>query len=265
MDKDRPSHQIDYVRFDMYDPETIKKISACKITESVAYDNLNNPIKKGLHDPLLGISAYDRQNSNCALCGLDNESCPGHFGHVELAAPVYNPLLLKILHRLLNAKCFNCHGLKIRGKEKAYIFLKFVLLKLGLIQEANILEGIVHNVEAHSDVVKKIVEFIWQITGKKDCFIADEENNNIHGRLGSIDTINTDDTGTEEKIKKKKPKENSEKNEELRKIEVLMKESMKSVNSVKIDEILAKVSEKMKIKNPILLQDQNLNVQIVLK
>jgi DNA-directed RNA polymerase beta' subunit len=264
MDKDRPTHQIESVRFDMYDAETIKRISACTITESVAYDNLNTPIKHGVHDPSLGISAYDRQNSNCNLCGLDNENCPGHFGHIELAVPVYNPFTLKYIHRLLNSKCFNCHYLKMRNKDKAYIFLKFVLLKMGLIQEANMLDGIVYTAEAHSEVERRINQFIERVTGKTQSFA--EEENNIHGRLGSIDTTNTDDTGNtgNTRTTDKKKKKIVEKNEELQNLEEHMKESMRTTNKNLIESIFKKVEEKVQ-KDPNNIQDQNLNVQYELK
>ncbi len=29
----------------------------------------------------------------CATCGLSHYECPGHFGHIELAVPIYNPLV----------------------------------------------------------------------------------------------------------------------------------------------------------------------------
>ena len=29
----------------------------------------------------------------CSTCGLLYTHCPGHFGHIELAVPVYNPLV----------------------------------------------------------------------------------------------------------------------------------------------------------------------------
>jgi hypothetical protein len=29
----------------------------------------------------------------CGTCGLKYRACPGHFGHIELSVPVYNPLV----------------------------------------------------------------------------------------------------------------------------------------------------------------------------
>jgi DNA-directed RNA polymerase I subunit RPA1 len=44
------------------------------------------------------ISPYHAQSPwvmchSCATCGLRYQHCPGHFGHVELAVPVFNPLV----------------------------------------------------------------------------------------------------------------------------------------------------------------------------
>jgi len=59
-DKKPIQHQIDTVRFDLYDHDLIRKISVKPITEPLAFDNLNRPVRGGLHDPALGVSAYDK-------------------------------------------------------------------------------------------------------------------------------------------------------------------------------------------------------------
>ena len=40
--------------------------------------------------------------------------CPGHFGHVELVAPVYNPLVFEQLSRFTRSKCLCCHRFKLK-------------------------------------------------------------------------------------------------------------------------------------------------------
>lgn len=42
---------------------------------------------QGLNDPKLGT--IDRMYS-CATCKEDIQVCPGHFGHIELAVPVFH-------------------------------------------------------------------------------------------------------------------------------------------------------------------------------
>lgn len=49
----------------------------------------------GLHDPALGLESGVMPTRQCVTCRQNSTSCPGHFGHIELPVPVYNPLLLK--------------------------------------------------------------------------------------------------------------------------------------------------------------------------
>lgn len=46
------------------------------------------PKEGGLQDPRMGT--IDR-NFKCATCGEGMAECPGHFGHIELARPVFHP------------------------------------------------------------------------------------------------------------------------------------------------------------------------------
>jgi DNA-directed RNA polymerase I subunit RPA1 len=59
-DKKPIQNYIDSVRFDLYNSDFIRKISVKSITEPLAYDNLNRPVRGGLHDPAMGVSAYDK-------------------------------------------------------------------------------------------------------------------------------------------------------------------------------------------------------------
>lgn len=69
------------------------QISVKRLTNPVTLDTSGRPLPDGLYDPALGLLPNDR--SECETCGLGSARCPGHFGHVELPVPVYNPLLIK--------------------------------------------------------------------------------------------------------------------------------------------------------------------------
>ena len=100
------------VSFSFYTAEEIKKLSVQQIVDPVAFDHLNNPTKQGLHDKHLGVSPFDHK-STCPTCGMTVNYCPGHVGHIELTAPIYNPFLFKDAYKLLKAKCFGCHRMRI--------------------------------------------------------------------------------------------------------------------------------------------------------
>jgi DNA-directed RNA polymerase I subunit RPA1 len=253
-------HQVDSVQFDIYDPATVRRISVLQITEPVAYDNLSTPIKGGLHDPHLGVSAYDKFTT-CTYCGQDSDNCPGHFGHIDLAAPVYNPFHCKTIHRLLNAKCFNCDKLKMRSKEKSYIFLKFVLIKLGLLQEASALQSIFYSstVQTTSEVERKVLNFINTIYDNYE--VKDD-------RKGSFETThtaktqhtNTEKVEDEKQIKKKKKKEeNKDQNEDIKKLKEDFIRVTREANLNSVNEILKSIKRLGKRNE---MGDANLNIQI---
>lgn len=50
---------------------------------------------------------------SCATCRLQSFECPGHFGHIELPAPVFHPLFMNNMYNLLRATCMFCHRFKM--------------------------------------------------------------------------------------------------------------------------------------------------------
>ncbi|KAJ8111619.1 hypothetical protein ONZ43_g5576 [Nemania bipapillata] len=67
------------------------------------------PRQNGLNDPRLG--SVDRQ-FKCATCLENMSECPGHFGHIELAKPVYHPGFIKKVKKILEIVCTNCSKVK---------------------------------------------------------------------------------------------------------------------------------------------------------
>ncbi|VDQ00589.1 unnamed protein product [Trichobilharzia regenti] len=64
----------------------------------------------GLMDPRQGC--VDR-SSICQTCSGNVSSCPGHFGHVELAKPVFHIGFLKKTVKVLRCVCFYCSRLLV--------------------------------------------------------------------------------------------------------------------------------------------------------
>jgi len=134
---------------------------------------------------------------------MDSNNCTGHLGHIELPAPIYNPFLMKNLLRLLNSKCFNCHKLKLRKKEKLYYFLKFILIKLGFIIEATELQGVIFNSSLDSSkfLDNRIECFIKILLGKNS---TEETTNMLIDEENSIDDQEEIQISNNLKSKKKK-------------------------------------------------------------
>lgn len=112
------SEVVASVQFSFYSDEEAKKLSVKAITKPELLDAKGTPVLDGLYDPALGPL---RDTDSCKSCVQLSIRCPGHFGHIDLAKPLYNPLLFSNLKGLLKITCFHCHRFKM-GEEKVKIY-----------------------------------------------------------------------------------------------------------------------------------------------
>lgn len=83
-----PLRDIREVQFGLLSPEEIKNMSVASIEYPETMDESGHkPRIGGLADPRLG--SIDR-GYKCATCDEQMNECPGHFGHIELAVPVFH-------------------------------------------------------------------------------------------------------------------------------------------------------------------------------
>ena len=215
--KENVTHELSSVKFDFYSPEEIKRISMKQITVTNVYNEFGLPNPGSLSDPCLGVGAFDR-NSTCEVCHQNNENCTGHFGHIELSIPVYNPFLMNQILKLLNAKCFNCHKLKLSLKDNSYLLMKLFLIKLGLFDEAEEIKNIMYESfkEDTSKINQKIVKFLKNsIIINKNYFDSILSNSEINAEKIIEENNNEKEIKDNKKNKSKKNKqENSSQIEE---------------------------------------------------
>ena len=96
---------IDGVKFGIVSPNYLRELSVVEVQTADTYDEDGAPITSGLMDGRLG-TLEPRQR--CKTCGNTAARCPGHFGHIELAAPVIHVGFTKIIYALLAATCRQC-------------------------------------------------------------------------------------------------------------------------------------------------------------
>ncbi|XP_066361472.1 DNA-directed RNA polymerase I subunit 1-like [Miscanthus floridulus] len=131
------SEEVDSIHFSFYSDDEIKRISIKKITKSERLDAKNLPVPGGLLDPAMGpINDTD----TCKSCGQHSVRCPGHFGHIELAKPLFNPLLFMSLKNLLHVTCFHCHKFRLNKEQVDRYVNELELLVKGDIVRAKNLE-----------------------------------------------------------------------------------------------------------------------------
>jgi DNA-directed RNA polymerase II subunit RPB1 len=97
------------LQFSIMSPEEIRNNSVVEVTKHETYDK-DVPVIKGLFDNRMGTTDMGKV---CNTCGLDNMGCPGHFGHIELARPIYNYHFMDITIKILKCICFRCGKLRV--------------------------------------------------------------------------------------------------------------------------------------------------------
>ncbi|KAJ2501612.1 DNA-directed RNA polymerase II core subunit rpo21 [Coemansia sp. RSA 1972] len=92
-------------------------MSVVKIESPDLRDEEGRPKLKGLLDPHLGT--IDR-NVKCHTCRESMLECPGHFGHIDLAKPVFHIGFIEKVKKVLSCVCWNCGKLKADYNDPAF-------------------------------------------------------------------------------------------------------------------------------------------------
>ncbi|XP_047072217.1 DNA-directed RNA polymerase I subunit 1 [Lolium rigidum] len=113
MDLEATSVELDSILFGFYTEDEVKRLSVRKLTKPERLDAKGCPVPGGLLDPAMGpLNA----NDTCKTCAQPPGNCPGHFGHIELAKPLFNPLLFDTLRDLLRSTCFTCRRFRLSSQ-----------------------------------------------------------------------------------------------------------------------------------------------------
>ncbi|XLS72006.1 hypothetical protein HN51_028871 [Arachis hypogaea] len=104
------------VQFGILSPDEIRRNSVVEIEHGKSSEK-GKPKVGGLSDPRLGT--VDRK-IRCATCTADMAECPGHFGHLELAKPMFHVGFLKTVLTVMRCVCFNCSKILAREQDKKF-------------------------------------------------------------------------------------------------------------------------------------------------
>jgi DNA-directed RNA polymerase II subunit RPB1 len=92
------------VQFGIANPDHLLKRSVVEVLTDKTYQN-NQPIANGVFDARFGVI---ENGKICPTCKQTNQFCPGHFGHIRLARPVYLYQFFDMVEKLANVICLNC-------------------------------------------------------------------------------------------------------------------------------------------------------------
>jgi DNA-directed RNA polymerase II subunit RPB1 len=117
-----PLKHVKAIHFGILDPKFIEKYSVCEVTSGVDSDtNSLHPKNGGLSDIRMGPVVVDGKTTiQCATDNLDNQNCPGYFGHVKLARPVYHISFIRTVIRVLSCISYQDSSLLIENEIKNF-------------------------------------------------------------------------------------------------------------------------------------------------
>jgi DNA-directed RNA polymerase subunit A' len=106
--------RVEEIRFELFSPENIKRISTAKIVTPELYNIDGYPVDGGLMDLRLG--AID-PGVRCRTCGGRLKECLGHPGSIDLARPVIHLKYVPLIELGLRCFCRECGKLLIADKD----------------------------------------------------------------------------------------------------------------------------------------------------
>lgn len=146
------------LRFAMYTSAEIRAMSSCKVVTSLLFDQLGHPLPGGLYDAAMG--PFGVGSDPCATCG-ETSKCPGHSGHTDLCALVYNPVLVKTILEVLRFSCMGCFKLQLADDIAAVLSLQLRLIQVGHLVEAQDLDvfmtDVVTSASSYYTIDEKVV------------------------------------------------------------------------------------------------------------
>ena len=92
------------VQFGIANPDDIVKRSVVEVTTDKTYLS-GNPAPNGVFDSRFGVIENGKV---CPTCKQTNQYCPGHFGHITLARPVFLYQFFDVIEKLCNCICLSC-------------------------------------------------------------------------------------------------------------------------------------------------------------
>ncbi len=105
--------KIGSIQFGLFDPEEIKRGSVVNVIYPETMES-SVPKENGLIDLRMGTT---ERGFVCQTCGGTSYECSGHYGHIELAKPMFHVGYISKIKKTLECVCFYCSRIKISKKK----------------------------------------------------------------------------------------------------------------------------------------------------
>ena len=115
--------RVQFLQFGVFSPEEVKAMSVTKqtkVNDKLIPDGISRPdtyvqgqpVIGGIGDPRMGTCDFRARckTCDCTYSGSGGKvnDCPGHFGHIELARPMFHVGFMNECMKILRSVCFHC-------------------------------------------------------------------------------------------------------------------------------------------------------------
>jgi len=110
--EDVGAHKIKSIRFSVLSGSEIRKSAEVQVWNSRIYGHDMKPVPNGLLDTRMGLPSKPKKDPSkqdkdavCSTCHGPFSDCPGHFGYLKLALPVFNVGFFNCMLDVLKCIC----------------------------------------------------------------------------------------------------------------------------------------------------------------
>ncbi len=171
--------RIKGIKFGLLSAKEIRKMSASRIITPDTYGEDGFPIERGLVNQHIGVID---PGLRCKTCGGRMGECPGHFGHIDLEAPVIHIGYAKLIYKILAATCRKCGKVMLNDEDR----IRF-------------LEEIKRQRAKHADVGDVVKQVFKDAAKNSVCMYCDEPQQRVKYDKPTT-YIEIDDEGKERRL-----------------------------------------------------------------
>ena len=96
--------RVNEVQFEVFKERQVKDYAVCLVDQLKTYEN-GIPVEGGINDLRMGTTDFDQ---TCQTCKMSRPFCPGHFGYMELAEPMFSLGLFDVVLQAMKCVCKTC-------------------------------------------------------------------------------------------------------------------------------------------------------------
>ncbi|KAM0880607.1 hypothetical protein ACQ4PT_033448 [Festuca glaucescens] len=112
---DAGAHRIKSIRFSTLSGNEVRSSAEVQVWNNRVYDVTRKPVPGGLLDTRMGAA---NKFGECTTCYGSYAECPGHFGYIKLALPVFNVGFFNNIVNMLKCICKRCSRVLLADKDR---------------------------------------------------------------------------------------------------------------------------------------------------